>query len=79
MQIYSKKQFLIEDSYEITQFLRGELYILIDHCLSKVQYGSDSKIIWSFLDYYIEFFRNYIEVFHTNLKEVIQRKNQICV
>ena len=70
MQIYCKKQFLIEDSYEITQFLRGELYILIDHCLSKVQYMGDSIIICAFLNYYIEFFRDYIEVFLVNIKEV---------
>lgn len=70
MEIYSKFRFQMEDPYEITQFLRGELYILIDYILSKAHHPCDSSLIVSFMEIYMKFFNEYIDFFKENLKEV---------
>ena len=73
MQNYGSKKFAVEDPYELTQFLRGHLYILLDFCLSKSQHQCDSNYIRIFLEMYISFFNEYLEVFQANLKEVNNR------
>jgi len=72
MELYSKNQFRADQPYEITQFLRGELYILIDYILTKVQHGCDSSSILLFLELYLRFFNEYLDFFRDNLKEVIR-------
>lgn len=74
MQNYGGNKFAVEDPYELTQFLRGHLYILLDYCLSKSQHQCDSNCIRTFLEMYVSFFNEYLEVFQANLKEV--NKNQ---
>ena len=68
--MFVKKQFIVDEPYQITQFLRGELYIIIDFCLSKVSHMVDSNIIRNFLENFLIFFNDYIDAFQINLKEV---------
>jgi len=78
MQIYCSRQFSVEDPYEITQFLRGELYILIDFCLSKTQHNCEPNSIRTLFELYVGFFNDYIDVFQNNLKEVkLQKYNYL--
>lgn len=70
MQSLEGKQFAVDDPYELTQFLRGELYILIDYCLSKSQHLCDSNTIRNLLEIYLAFFVSFLDVFTCYLKEV---------
>ena len=76
---FKEKLFVnFEDVYEITQFLRGELYVVLDYCLSKTQHFTESSVIKKFLENYLEFFLCYLEQFLVNLPEVIENFSRKC-
>lgn len=68
---FIEKKFIdFEQPYEITQFLRGELYIILDFCLSKTQQSAEANAIKTFIEFFLEFTMIYLDHFLLNLKEV---------
>ena len=66
-------KFLTGEPDFITQYVRGELYILVDSVLSisqNIKNPTDMKLIIDFIEGFIQFFVRYLEVLPLMLREV---------
>ena len=73
MNSLSNQNFMINDPNYITQFIRGELYILIDSVLSisqPIKSSSDLKLVSDFIENFVNTFVKYLEVLPSTLKQV---------
>jgi hypothetical protein len=73
MNSISGKEFEIGDPNVITQFLRGELYVLIDSVLSisaTFKLTSDMKLVSDLFETFLAFFNKYLEALPKALPQV---------
>jgi hypothetical protein len=73
MNSLSNQNFAVGDPHFITQFLRGELYILLDSVLSinqAIKSSTDLKLVSDFLETFISTFVKYLEILPTTLRQV---------
>lgn len=67
------ENFQINNPHYITQFLRGELYILVDSVLSinqPLKSTSDMKLVSDLIENYLSMFIRYLEVLPSVLRQV---------
>ncbi len=73
MERIAEKNFLIGDPHNLSQYVRGELFILIDAILTSPQVPStpdDLRACVDFLENFIIFFIKYIKILPLFLREV---------
>jgi hypothetical protein len=73
MNSIANQGFMINDPNRITQFLRGELYILLDSILSisqPIKSSSDLKLVSDFIENFISVFVKYLEILPSTLRQV---------
>lgn len=77
MNSIANQGFMINDPNRITQFLRGELYILLDSILSisqPIKSSSDLKLVSDFIENFISVFVKYLEILPSTLRQFIDGK-----
>jgi hypothetical protein len=67
-----KEKFLINDPYFFCQYVRGELFIVVDAILSSPDQlsASEQKLAVEFLEAFIKFFLAFLDILPQYLKEV---------
>ena len=73
MEEIALSNFLTGEPHFITQYVRGELYVLVDSVLSisqNIKNSTDMKLIIDFIEGFIKFFIRYLEVLPMIIKEV---------
>lgn len=76
MQNYTLRQFIGEDAYKITQFLRAELYVTLDHLLAFSRNSVPVELMNEFLDHFVFFFVDFLDILPHYILEV-RRKNYL--
>lgn len=74
MQNYKNQEFIGEDAYKITQFLRAELYITLDHLLAFSRNSVPVELMNEFLEKFIFFFVDFLDILPNYIMEVRIKK-----